>query len=188
MTELDHQWILYEHTRSTEDNYDSCISTVAAVDSLVRFWQIVNRYPAPSKLFSDATTKNIFNSKDVVALSFFRDGVEPRWEDPENEKGAEVSKRVFASLDEIDQDWLNVLVSCVTDIDPSVTGVRVVDASSLKRVGKTPVLEFKLLYRLEIWFNDCGKRPDIEEYCRKNLNVVDPKHMHYKEHKEQKPE
>lgn len=180
---LSQTWTLYEHVKSTEDNYDSSITRIADISTVEKFWQVFNRYPAPGKLFSNMVFKNLFNSKEIAALSFFRDGVEPKWEDPENLKGAEVSKRMFVGLDEIDRDWMTVLVSCVSDMDPSVTGVRVVDASSLKKVGNTCVMEFKLLYRLEIWFTDCEKRLDIEEYCRKNLNIEDPRHMHYKEHK-----
>jgi hypothetical protein len=67
-------------------------------------------------------------------------------------------------------------------INESITGLRVVDSSSFKKNEHTGNSEFKLLYRIELWFDDCNKRHAIEDQFKTILNIEDSRLIHYKEH------
>jgi len=184
---LKHTWVVYDHTKSDSDSYDSSTRKICEFDSVIKFWQIFNNYPLPSKLFNNGSTRPLMNNKEITSISVFKKGILPKWEDPNNQKGAEVSKRKFNKkkpLEEIDINWLNLLMYCIgSNIDSSVTGVRVVDSSSIKKNESNDNSEFKLLYRIELWFDDISKREIIEEQFKNILNIEDPRMIYYKEHK-----
>lgn len=184
---LTHNWVLYDHTKSDSDTYEASTRKIAVINSVVKFWRIFNFYPKPSTLFNAGGGKPTMGMKEISSISMFKNNILPKWEDPVNSLGAEVSKRKFSRkdpLEELDSDWLNILMACIGgQIDSSVTGVRVVDSSSQKKNNYTGNIEFKLLYRVELWFDNISKRDIIEEQFKNILGLEDIKGtIHYKEH------
>lgn len=183
---LKYTWILYDHTKSDSETYDTNIRKICEFDTVIKFWQTFNNYPVPSKLFNNNFYKPVMNKKEIYSLSVFRKGIFPKWEDPMNICGAELSKRKFDRknpLEELDINWIRILIECISaNIDNSVTGIRVVDSSSVKKNETTNINEFKLLYRIELWFSDCSRKNIIENQFKTILNIEDPRYIFYKEH------
>jgi len=67
-------------------------------------------------------------------------------------------------------------------IDNGITGIRVVDSSATKKNEFNGSIDFKLLYRIELWFDNTVKRQVIEEEFKKILAIEDPRAIYYKEH------
>ena len=183
---LKHTWVVYDHMKSDSETYDSSTRKISEFDNVTKFWQIFNNYPLPSKIFNNGALRPLLNLKEITSISVFKKGILPKWEDPMNKKGAEMSKRKFNKkkpLDEIDTNWIDLLMHCIgSNIDSSVTGVRVVDSSSMKKNENSETFEFKLLYRVEVWFDDISKKSIIEEQFKNILNIDDPRMVIYKEH------
>lgn len=187
---LKNTWVLYDHTKSDSDTYEASTRKICEFNNVINFWQIFNNYPVPSKLFNDGIHRPLMKcngiSKEISSISVFKKGILPKWEDPVNKYGAEFSKRKFNkkdSLKELDSNWIDILMACIgCTIDNSVTGIRVVDSSSQKKNEHTGINEFKVLYRIELWFDNIGKKQIIEEQFKDILNVEDSKALYYKEH------
>lgn len=183
---LKYTWTFYDHIKSDSNTYQANTRKLCEFDNVIKFWQIFNNYPKPSSLFNNGACKPTMGGKEISSLSLFKKGIEPIWEDPVNKLGAEISKRRFKRnnpLEEIDKDWFDIIMACVGEqLDPSITGVRVVDSSGLKKPGYSGRFDYKLLYRIELWFDDINKREVIEENFKKILNLDLNYSIHYKEH------
>ncbi len=186
MYPLKNTWVFYDHTKSDSETYESNTRKLCEISDIVKFWQVFNNYPLPSKLFNNGIHRPLMNSKEISSLSVFKKGIVPKWEDPINKYGAEISKRKFNKknqLEELDRDWINLLMMCIgSSIDNGITGIRVVDSSSYKKNEHTGVSDFKLLYRIELWFDNCSNRTFMEEHFKTILNIDDSRLIHYKEH------
>jgi len=177
---LQNNWVMYDHTKSNSGSYESSTRKVCEFGTVIKFWQIFNSYPGPKQLFSNKNYKPSMSGREISSISVFKKGILPKWEDPINKYGAEISKRRFGkkdTLDELDTNWNDLLIACISSMfDPSVTGIRVVDSSNTKNAD-----EFRLLYKIELWFDDIKKKTIIEEKF-KNLLGLEDKVIHYKEH------
>lgn len=69
---LNDKWSLYfvDRSASGTESFDPCL--VLSVETVEEFWRLWNNIPTPSQLVPGST------------VFLFRDGVEPRWEDPSN--------------------------------------------------------------------------------------------------------
>ena len=191
---LKNTWIVYDHTKSDSETYEASTRKICEFNNVINFWQIFNNYPNPSKLFNNGITRPIMKcidnnktiTKEISSISVFKKGILPKWEDPVNKYGAEFSKRKFSkkdSLKELDTNWIDILVACVScAIDSSVTGIRVVDSSASKKNEHTGITEFKVLYRIELWFDNIAKKQIIEDQFKNIMAIEDPKAIYYKEH------
>lgn len=183
---LKNTWVFYDHTKSDSETYESNTRKLCEISDIVKFWQVFNNYPLPSKLFNNGVHRPLMNSREISSLSVFKKGIVPKWEDPVNKFGAEISKRKFNrknQLEEVDRDWINLLMMCIgSSIDNGITGIRVVDSSSYKKNEHTGVSDFKLLYRIELWFDNCSNKTVMEDHFKTILNIDDARLIHYKEH------
>ena len=101
---LQTSWTLYDHEKSTNTDYDKSTRKIGSFDNIIDFWTFFNTVPGPSSLFFQKETGKpyyIFNEKkrEIASISLFRTGVEPKWEDPKNIKGSEISLRKFYNKD-----------------------------------------------------------------------------------------
>lgn len=187
---LKYSWVMYDHTKSDSNTYEASTRKICEFNSVINFWRVFNNYPVPSKLFNNGIHRSIMKcsdgDKEISSISVFKKGILPKWEDPVNKNGAEFSKRKFSkteALKELDSNWLDILMACVGCIvDQSVTGVRVVDSSASRTNDYNGNTEFKVLYRIEMWFEDLNRKEVIEEQFKKILSIDDPKAIHYKLH------
>jgi hypothetical protein len=182
-------WTIYDHVRSNNSSYDANTREIGKITSVIQFWNFFNHYPNPSVLFHNGGCKPTMGEKEISSISVFKNGILPKWEDPVNKFGAEVSKRKFDKknqLKELDENWIDILMACIGEqIDPSVTGIRVVDSSGPKRNNeysrKNTENEFNIMYRIELWFDSVDKKEIIEEQF-KNILTLDSRGIYYKEH------
>jgi hypothetical protein len=187
---LKNTWVMYDHTKSDSETYEASTRKICEFNNVINFWQIFNNYPNPSKLFNNGIYRPIMKcadgNKEISSISVFKKGILPKWEDPVNKYGAEFSKRKFNkkdSLKELDSNWLDILMACIgCVIDQSVTGIRVVDSSAPKKNEHTGTTEFKVLYRIELWFDNIAKKQIIEDQFKNILSIEDPRAIYYKEH------
>lgn len=190
---LKNTWIMYDHTKSDSDTYESSTRKISEFNDVIHFWQLINNYPSPSKLFNNGIHRpmmkcnEVDEPKEITSLSVFKKGILPKWEDPANKYGAEFSKRKFNKKDplaELDSNWIDILIACIgSTIDESVTGLRVVDSSSPKKNEYNGNTEFKLVFRIEVWFDSMSKKQVIEEQLKNIFCINDPKSgLYYKEH------
>jgi len=180
-------WTVYDHVKSDSDSYDANTRVIGNIGTIIEFWKYFNHYPKPSSIFNNGACKPTVGGKEISSISVFKKGIKPKWEDKVNKMGAEVSKRRFdrrGQLVELDSNWFELLMACIgNSLDSTITGIRVVDSSSKKRTEyrQEGSLEYKLMYRIELWFSDVTKREVIENQFKNILNL-DPKNIYYKEH------
>ena len=175
---LNDTWVLWEHQKNNDNNYDQNTKELGSFDTLQDFWRYYNNYPVPSAIFSDGVNKPLIQDPDreVASISLFKKGILPKWEDPKNNEGGEIAIRKFKNIQELDELWENISMLCVGSqiYNPElVTGIRVVDSSIPNK---------KALYRVELWFSDKNKKDEIENSFKSLLNLGPFVQIHYKEH------
>jgi len=175
---LNDTWVLWEHQKNNNMNYEQNTCELGTFNNLPDFWRYYNNYPYPSVIFSDGIEKPIISNPDreIASISLFKKGIEPKWEDPKNTNGAEIAIRKFRNIEELDTLWETISIMCIGEhfkLSEYITGIRVVDSSIPNR---------KALYRIELWFSDKTKKDVIEESFKTLLNLGPFVQLHYKEH------
>ena len=127
--------------------------------------------PKPSQVFFDGDCRKLVGTeaKTIEEYSFFKNGIEPEWGDPQNLTGGEWFCRQYLELDVLDLYWQNLVMSCVGEtindavapndgenIQQYVNGARVVDKS-----------RHYPMYKLELWLNT--RDPEIKEKIKAKL-------------------
>lgn len=174
MHQLQNKWILWEH-QNTNLSYDQNTSKLGEFNTIEHFWNHYNNYPPPSKIFynNGSKPKLIYPTREISSLSLFKEGILPKWEDSQNKDGGDFAIRKFENLDELDRLWEELSVLCIGEqLDQMVNGIRVVDSSIPNK---------KILYRIEIWFNDKNHKDELETNIKTKLNIPN-KELFYKEH------
>lgn len=172
-------WSLWEHQRNLDINYDQNSCCIGNIEYVEEFWNYYNNYPQPSEIFYDGICKPTLTNPDreIAAISFFRNGIEPKWEDEKNVNGGEFSLRNFKNTEIMDKMWELLSVWCISEVDEFseyVTGIRIVDSSIVKNRRK--------LYRIELWFSDLSKRENLEIKFRNLLDIDEEESINFKEH------
>ncbi|KAJ3071160.1 hypothetical protein HDU98_005736 [Podochytrium sp. JEL0797] len=138
---LNRQWTLWfdsQQKRATQSNWHDSLKNLITFDTVEDFWGVYNNVIKASSLSAGSN------------FHLFQAGIQPMWEDPQNEKGgkwvAQVAKSKNAEMDNL---WLQTVLSvigeCFEDAD-EVLGCVV----SVRRNGN----------RLAVWtksFNDGDK-------------------------------
>ncbi len=157
---LSDTWNLYLHYKDLGECYNDNIEKLMEINDIFTFWRTYNNIPKTYDIFSDGVNKKIMkrNGATPCAYSFFRKDISPRWEDPKNTNGFELSIRNSKDFPKLENDWLNsllVLISNENEMYKHINGIRVVDCTKNTSV----------LYRIEYWFDSNEHR----EYFEKNL-------------------
>lgn len=97
---LNSKWTLWYYRPEKGREWEECQHKIHDLTSVEEFWSLFNHVRKPSE---------IQNGGDY---SFFKNGIRPMWEDPQNVKGGRltvihVSQKQFAMADEV---WLDLLV------------------------------------------------------------------------------
>lgn len=178
---LGYTWCLWEKYQEayvqTTTNYDKNLFIIYSFDSLEKLallWKHTT-YSTPSKLFYDmaneVSKKVVFNDEDseekiVDGLFLFRKGIQPKWEDPANERGCDIwCELSHLHAVEIDKFWHDIVFAVVGQNFPFsdyVNGFRILD-----RMKKHGSIKF------ELWIS-CGlggHKVGSEEYI-KNDKII----------------
>ena len=163
---LNSGWSIWEHRKQGKGmtmgkEYMAGMARIADFKTVQGFWQFWNQLPLPSEFFTNKSGhKRVFEDRELEALSVFREGIEPMWEDSMNTNGGEWYLRRPLNPDELDKYWEELVLGCIgetIDEGNEICGVRVVDKSKGSRVN----------YRLEMWFR--RDEPAINERLKKGM-------------------
>jgi len=169
-------WTLWETFQSKQkEDYKSNISKiykVGSVDEFARLWNNIP-YNKPGQFFFNKESNSIkkirFNNdmKALEAVSFFKDEIEPAWEDPENKKGGEFRITIDEmETGQINQLWESLVLDAIGGSIPffdKINGIRVMDSSKVPSNST----------RFEIWmnFNDPATREEVEKKLKEYLST-----------------
>jgi len=149
-------WTWWEHEHSGD--YNS--TQLGSCDNIATFWQYFNNIPEPESFFtSKAAKRKLVGRRKVDALSLFREGVKPEWEDPRNASGGEILFR-SDKLGLVNAIWYELALAVVGQTvhldDGEILGVRVLDKSA----------KGKIEYRVEVWYSEGVEAPVLMEQLR----------------------
>lgn len=155
-------WCLWEKYQMTtvpnSSNYEEYITPIIRFATLERFAQLwkYTPYCSPASLFYDTTSgcvrrfysnDNDADDKTIESLLLFREGVDPKWEDPANLRGCSINCDLVIPPSLINSIWQDTVFGLVGENFPyssEITGVRIVD-----RLKKHKSIRF------ELWMS-CG--------------------------------
>jgi len=80
------------------------IKEVFTFSTIEDFWRLYNNIMLPSQLQQGST------------YSLFKNGIEPKWEDPENEKGGKWTAIIAKSKGMLDRMWLWLMLACIGQV------------------------------------------------------------------------
>lgn len=97
---LNSKWTLWYYFPDNNADWEKCQHKIHTIDTIEDFWGLADHIRPPSELASG------------VDYSFFKNGIRPMWEDPQNIKGGRLTvitahKSKGALIDEV---WLDVLL------------------------------------------------------------------------------
>ncbi|PRP78962.1 eukaryotic translation initiation factor 4E-2-like [Planoprotostelium fungivorum] len=98
-----HSWTLWYDSGAPANNasWGDNIKKVFTVSSVEDFWRLYNNVSLPSQLQTGTT------------YNFFKQGIEPKWEDPNNDQGGRWTIIVPKTKGLIDRLWLWLVLACV---------------------------------------------------------------------------
>ena len=170
------EWVMWEHKANQgskdPDKWKENMKQLCKISTVEDFWRYFQHLPKPSQVFFDGDCRKLVGTeaKTIEEYSFFKNGIEPEWGDPQNVTGGEWFCRQYLELEVLDLYWQNLVMSCVGetindavspegDIQQYVNGARVVDKSR----------HFPM-YKLELWLNT--RDPAIKEKIKAKLVEV----------------
>eukprot|EP00033_Pygsuia_biforma_P001733 GCRY01001940.1.p1 GENE.GCRY01001940.1~~GCRY01001940.1.p1 ORF type:complete len:212 (+),score=12.88 GCRY01001940.1:303-938(+) len=96
-------WFVNPPKKSTQDNWEDCMRSVASVSTVEEFWSVYNEIPKPSEL------------PITASYCFFEEGIEPKWEDPANKAGGKFQLFADSHLP-IDSLWEQLLFFAIGEL------------------------------------------------------------------------
>ncbi len=163
---LQNEWCFWEHRKggSNYGSYGNSLTKIGTFNTAEGFWQYLNAYPLPAKLFS-AKPRVKFTDREVEGVSLFKQGIRPEWEDVANLKGGEWCFRRTLSPSALNWYWETLLMGLIgetIDWADEITGMRLVNKSKGERA----------VYRIEVWFRsqDLNTREKLKERLLDVLN------------------
>ena len=103
--------------------------------------------------------------KCIEAVSIFKTGIKPQWEEPVNKTGGGWYINPITKIDMLEKSFETILLSMIgetLDDGADVNGLRVVDKSA-RRKG--------CIYRLEVWAKSIAVKGTLQERLEKSLNA-----------------
>ena len=175
---LNDTWCVYFHAKNNVKKYSQNTTKLIEFDNIEYFWRTFNNIPKPTEMFSEpGAYKKILKTTGEVpgAISLFRKHSYPTWEDPTNIKGFEWSIRKYKDFDQINNQWINLVMKIVCenfDHSDILNGVRIVDST----------IDYKIIYRIELWFSNKKYKEYFETKIKEMLEIPSYTKLLYREH------
>lgn len=184
---LVNSWILYDHEKGNNKNYDKSCRTLCTFCTIGEYWFYTNLLPYPSKLFYKIDIGKPYykfsnnSERSISSISLFKKEILPKWEDINNKDGGEIFIRQFikkniSQYDCLDNYWNILSMFCISEMSEYskyINGIRIVDSS----------IPHRQLYRLELWFSDNTYHINIENEFKKILDLDESEQIFFKTHK-----
>jgi hypothetical protein len=170
---LHSKWNIYDHIKCDKADYDKNTNLIGSCSTVFEFWNCYSKIPKPSQIFyskENGKPYYMYNGtkREISAISVFRDGIFPKWEDPVNAKGSSFEYRLSpdTNIDQMDTMWLYISMYAMgLHFTEQLTGYRIVDSSIMAQA--------KPLYKIELWFDNDAIVPQMEQKFR-SLFKIDP--------------
>lgn len=145
------KWTLWEQyeTKYSSD-YKNTMQKVACFNDPVSFWKVWNTVPHSDPLnfihyYEEENAESAVAKHYVVrgqehkisAVSLFKTGIIPAWEDPVNAKGGEFSAKLHCTKEEIKPIWEEIILEIISSSFPNsdqVCGIRMLDKAQMFKV------------------------------------------------------
>ena len=125
-------WTLWEQyeTKHSSD-YKNTMQKVACFNDALSFWKVWNAVPHSDPLnfihyYDEEQQQTVarhwkVHGEDtkISALSLFKSGIEPAWEDPVNAKGGDFSVKAKCTKEEILPLWENLILEVISSNFPN---------------------------------------------------------------------
>ena len=86
---LENAWTAWRH----HDRACTDMKQIAQIASVEDFWEWYEEWPKVSSIFFTGMSRKSVNGAVVTAVSLFKTGIEPKWEDKRNARGGVFSVR-----------------------------------------------------------------------------------------------
>ena len=179
---LERKWCWWYHIKNFEQSYNDNQILIGEFNNVIDFWRFFNNIPNPEAWLTSQTGLKKINGTFWSSLSLFEKGIEPKWEDPVNSKGGEISLRKYKNVSTISSHWLDLILSIIGEqfkYSEDIVGIRIVDSSIVESSFKK-----RFLYRIEIWFRDINKKNNIENFIKNTITIPHYIKLLYKPHKD----
>ncbi|GJP31246.1 hypothetical protein CLOM_g23332 [Closterium sp. NIES-68] len=102
---LEHRWTLWfdnpQHRGKGGSSWGSSLRVIFTFGTVEDFWCLYNNIVQPSKLMNKAD------------MHLFKDGIQPKWEDPKCEKGGSWTIPCSRSKEYLDNTWLHMMLAMI---------------------------------------------------------------------------
>lgn len=172
--EFQDKWTLWEQYESKHSSdYKKTMQKIACFNDPISFWRVWNSVPHADIMnqihyFDDEKEETVscfWKTPDglmkISALSLFKTGIEPAWEDPVNKKGGDFSVKVHCTKEEIKPLWEDLILEVISSNFPcsdQICGMRLLDKPQM--------------FKIELWVkynNEIQK----EEYTKQKSRLQD---------------
>jgi translation initiation factor 4E len=139
-------WYDYPGKKTGRDTWADNLKKVVTFDTVEDFWGVFNNIAAASTLVSGSN------------YHLFKDGIEPKWEDPVNSRGGKwvVSIPPKTRSDSLDKLWMWLVLGCIGETFDDVNEVCGVVVSIRKQAD-----------RLALWTKDATNEVAVKNIGRK---------------------
>merc|ERR1711937_424987 len=141
---------------------------VATVGSVEQFWQVFNHMIVPSRM----------KKRISPNLIFFREGVQPTWQDPENQGGGMwglvlKEQKGLQRGRLLDQIWFETLLACIGE---TLTNGELITGVIVQRRSKED--------RIQLWTRDAddSQIAELGQHFKSLLNLGDEVEICYTKH------
>ncbi|CAD8084493.1 unnamed protein product [Paramecium sonneborni] len=175
--QLNDKWTISEKytVQNKDDDYKKTIVDICSIKSVEEFAFIMKQtiYQSLTDLFSEPQKQKQFKNfknnaieTQIEAIQFFKNDINPCWEDPENEKGGDIQFEVpLTSIDIYNQLYTDIIYEIIGQSKEElrhVNGVRVLDKiNAVKGNG----------IRIELWLDI--DPVDTNEQVKNNVKKID---------------
>ena len=96
------------------DKWKENMKQLCKISTVEDFWRYFQHLPKPSQVFFDGDCRKLVGTeaKTIEEYSFFKNGIEPEWGDPQNLTGGEWFCRQYLELDVLDLYWQRLPINC----------------------------------------------------------------------------
>lgn len=151
---LPEAWVLRAHWTSNAVTYAASYTTLFKTQTCEDWGGLVRYGIAPSDLASTVTVPLVAR-RAVHALSYFRDGINPEWEDPANESGVTYCVRGVFTAPFLHDLWRDLTCECARGASgESLNGV--LFSRKRHRTG--------ISFKVEFWCRDASAQPWISQF------------------------
>lgn len=161
---LAYTWSFWEQPAKEDAKYEEMTNKVCDFSTVQDFFKLFNRVPQPSSLLESRPMREQPDGKThgIDAISIFREGIRPEWEDKLNATGGHFQFQLKPEIGagQLDEYWNNLVLGVIgSTIVPvsMITGIRLVD--KLSRGG---------VLRIEVWYHT---RDDTQAVSALKQNV-----------------